>query len=59
MILQINACQSGPFLALVEEIDDLDKSTHKNTGKTGEEAQDLGLAFDDDLDLDSDDIEIE
>jgi hypothetical protein len=40
-------------------VDDQDESTHKNTGETGEEVQDLGPAFKDDLDVDVDDIEIE
>jgi hypothetical protein len=58
MISQVNTCQSGPFPALVEDIDidSQDESTHKNMGETGEEAQDLGLAFDNDL---VDDIRIE
>jgi hypothetical protein len=43
----------------VEEVDNQDESSHKNTGETDEDAQDLGPAFDDDLDLDIDDIEIE
>jgi hypothetical protein len=55
---QINACQSGRFPTLIKDLDDQDKSTHKNTGETDEEVQDLGPAFDNDLDLDVDDIEI-
>jgi hypothetical protein len=55
----MHACRSGPFPTLVEDADDQDKSTHKNMGETDEEVQDLGLAFDDNLDLDVDDIEIE
>jgi hypothetical protein len=54
MTSQINACRSGPFPALVEDEDDQDKSTHKNTGETGEEVQDLGPAFVDNLNLNVD-----
>jgi hypothetical protein len=56
--LQINTCQSGPFPTLVEDEDNQDESTHKNTGETDEKVQDPGLAFDDNLDLDVDDIGI-
>jgi hypothetical protein len=41
------------------DIDYQDESTHMTTGETDEEVQDLGLAFDDNLDHDVDDIEIE
>jgi hypothetical protein len=58
MTSQINACQSGPFPALVEDIDDQDESTHKDMGETNEETQDLGPAFDGDLDLDVNNTEI-
>jgi hypothetical protein len=43
---------------LVENIDDQDESTHKNTGETNEEVQGIGPAFDDDLDCDVDNIKI-
>jgi hypothetical protein len=59
MTSQINTCQSGLFPALVEDIEDKDKSTHRNMGETDEEVQDLGPAFDNDLDLDVDNIDIE
>jgi hypothetical protein len=55
---QINACQSGSFPTLVEEIDDQDESTHKKMGETDEEAWDICLAFDNDLDVDVNNIEI-
>jgi hypothetical protein len=35
-----------------------DESTHKNTGEAEEEVQDLSPAFDDNLDLDVNDIKI-
>jgi hypothetical protein len=44
---------------LVEEIDNQNESTHKNTGETSGEMQDTCLAFDNDLDHDVDNIEIE
>jgi hypothetical protein len=44
---------------LVEEIDNQDESTHKNMGETDEEVQDTHPAFDDDLDHNVNDIEIE
>jgi hypothetical protein len=56
--LQINACQTGAFPMMVEEIDE-DESSHMNTDKTDEEAQDTCLAFDDDLDSEVDDFTIE
>jgi hypothetical protein len=43
---------------MVEEIEDKDKSPHKNADETNKEAQDTCLAFDDDLDLDINNIEI-
>jgi hypothetical protein len=55
--LQINACQSGAFPAMAEE--DKDESPHMDTDETDEEAQDTGLALDDDLDNEVDDIIIE
>jgi hypothetical protein len=57
MISQINACQSGAFLKMVEE--DKDESPHVNTDETDEEAQDRCLALDDDLDSDVNNIIIE
>jgi hypothetical protein len=44
----INACQLGAFPMMVEE--DEDESPHMNMDKTDEEAQDMCLAFDNDLD---------
>jgi hypothetical protein len=35
----------------VKDTDDQDESTHKNMSGTDEEVQDLGLAFDDDLNV--------
>jgi hypothetical protein len=49
MILQINACWSGAFPTMAEEDED----------ETDEEAQDTGLALDDDLDSEVDDFIIE
>jgi hypothetical protein len=43
---QINACRSGAFPMMTEE--DEDESPQVNTDETDEEAQDTGLAFDDD-----------
>jgi hypothetical protein len=40
-------------------VDNQDESTNKNMGETGEEVQDLGLTFDNDLNLDVDDTDIE
>jgi hypothetical protein len=57
MTSQINACQSEAFPTMAEE--DEDESPHMNTDKTDEEAQDTGLAFDDDLDSDVVDFTIE
>jgi hypothetical protein len=54
---QINARQSGAFPTMVEE--DKDESPHVNADETDEEAQDTGLAFDDDLDSEVDDFTIE
>jgi hypothetical protein len=54
---QINARRSGAFPTMTAE--DEDKSPHVNTEETDEEAQDLGLAFDDNLDSEVDDFTIE
>jgi hypothetical protein len=56
MTSQINACRSGAFPTMVEE--DENEFPHMNMDKTDEEAQDTGLAFDDDLDSDIIDITI-
>jgi hypothetical protein len=47
---QINACRLGVFPRMAEE--DEDESPHMDTDETDEEAQDTGLAFDDNLDSD-------
>jgi hypothetical protein len=47
---QINACQLGAFPRMAEE--DKDESPHMDIDETDKEAQDIGLAFDDDLDSD-------
>jgi hypothetical protein len=52
MTSQINACQSGAFPMMVEEDKD------ENTDET-DEAQDMCLAFDDDLDSEVDNLTIE
>jgi hypothetical protein len=57
MMSQINACRSGAFLTMVEE--DKDESPHVNMDETDEEAQDIGLACDDNLDSKVDDFTIE
>jgi hypothetical protein len=57
MTTQINACQSGAFPTMTEE--DGDESPHMDTDETDEEAQDIGPAFDDDLDSDIVDVIIE
>jgi hypothetical protein len=57
MTLQINACRSGAFPVMAEE--DEDESPHMDTDETDEEAQDTGLALDDDLDGEVDDFTIE
>jgi hypothetical protein len=57
MTSQINACQLGAFQRMEEE--DEDESPHMDTDETDEEAQDIGLAFDNDLDSDVVDIIIE
>jgi hypothetical protein len=57
MTSQINACRSGAFPMMTEE--DEDESPHVNTDETDEEAQDTGMAFDDDLDSEVDDFTIE
>jgi hypothetical protein len=54
MTSQIDACQSGAFPRMVEE--DEDESPHLDADETDEEAQDTGLALDDDLDSDFDDV---
>jgi hypothetical protein len=54
---QINACRSGAFPTMVEENED--ESPHVNMDETDEEAQDMGLAFDNDLDSEVDDFTIE
>jgi hypothetical protein len=54
---QINACQSGAFPTMTAE--DEDESPHVNTEETDEEVQDLGPAFDDDLDSEVNDFTIE
>jgi hypothetical protein len=58
MTRQINACRTGAFPKIVEEVDE-DESPHMNTDETDEEAQDTGPAFDDDLDSEVDDFTIE
>jgi hypothetical protein len=55
--LQINACWAGAFRMMVEEVDK-DESSHMNTDKTDEGAQDTCLAFDNDLDSEVDDFTI-
>jgi hypothetical protein len=50
---QINACRSGAFPTMTEE--DEDESPHVNTDETDEEAQDTGLALDDDFTIEEDD----
>jgi hypothetical protein len=50
MTSQINTCHSGAFPTMVEE--DKDGSSHINTDETDEEAQDTGLAFNDDVNSD-------
>jgi hypothetical protein len=54
---QINVCRSGAFPTMTAE--DEDESPHVNMEETDEEAQDLGLAFDDDLDSEVNDFTIE
>jgi hypothetical protein len=56
---QINACWSGAFPTMIEELDDQDESPHENTSETGEEVQEKSLALDNDLDFDADNVEIE
>jgi hypothetical protein len=53
----INACRLGAFPAIAEE--DEDESPHMDMDETDEEAQDIGLAFDNDLDSEVDDFTIE
>jgi hypothetical protein len=57
MTSQINACRLGAFPTMAEE--DEDESPHINIDETDEEAQDMGLAFDDDLDSEVDNVTIE
>jgi hypothetical protein len=57
MTSQINACRLGVFPTMIEE--DEDESPHVNMDETDEEAHDIGLAFDDDLDSEVDDFTIE
>jgi hypothetical protein len=57
MTSQINTCRLGAFPTMAEE--DEDESPHMDTDKTDEEAQDRGLAFDDDFDSEVDDFTIE
>jgi hypothetical protein len=47
------------FPTLVGEVDDQDKSTHKHMGETDEDVQNTCLAFDDNLDIEVNNIEIE
>jgi hypothetical protein len=54
---QINACQLGAFPRMAEE--DEDESPRMDTDKTDEEAQDIGLPFDNNLDSDVVDVIIE
>jgi hypothetical protein len=54
---QINACRSVVFPTITEE--DEDESPQVNTDETDEEAQDTGLALDDDLDSEVNDFIIE
>jgi predicted aspartyl protease len=54
---QINACRSGAFPTMTAK--DEDESPHVNTEETDEEAQDLCLAFDDDLDSEVNNFAIE
>jgi hypothetical protein len=54
---QINACRSGAFPTMAKE--DEDEFPHKDMDRTDEEAQDIGLAFDNDLDSEVDDFTIE
>jgi predicted aspartyl protease len=56
--LQINACRAGAFPKIVEEVDK-DESPHMNTDETDEGAQGTCLAFDDDLDSEVDNLNIE
>jgi hypothetical protein len=44
---------------MIEELDDQDESPHVNMSKTGEEVQDESPVFDNDLNFDADNIEIE
>jgi hypothetical protein len=54
---QINACRSGAFPTMIEE--DEDESPHINMDETDEEAQDMGLAFYNNLDSEVNDFTIE
>jgi hypothetical protein len=44
---------------MIKELDDQDEAPHVNVNETEEEVQEEYLAFDDDLDFDADNIEIE
>jgi hypothetical protein len=44
---------------MIEELDDQDESPYMNMSETGEEVQDESLAFDDNLNFDADNIEME
>jgi hypothetical protein len=56
--LQINACQTGAFPMMVEEVDK-DESPHMSMDETNEGVQDTCPAFDNDLDSEVDDFTIE
>jgi hypothetical protein len=58
MTLQINACWTGAFPMMVEEVDK-EESSHITADETDEGVQDTCLAFDDDLDSEVDDFTIE
>jgi hypothetical protein len=55
---QINACRAGALPKIAEEVDE-DESPHVNTDETDEEVQDIGPAFDNDLDSEVDNFTIE
>jgi hypothetical protein len=44
---------------MIKELDNQDESPHENTSETGEEAQEDSPAFNNNLDFDADNIEIE
>jgi hypothetical protein len=58
MTLQINACQTGDFSMLVEEVDE-DEFPHMNTDETDEGVQDTCPAFDNNLDSEVNNFTIE